>query len=115
MYGRKWKIWRYTVYALIGVGVLHVFGQKPGAILFPLLLVGIIYFLYKHPPRWLMRFTHPTRPYPSGKPLPRSGKRSAKERPRLRVIEGKKRKIPGGKQPTPAPVKGKASELNPPP
>lgn len=97
MYGRRWKIWRYTIFVLIGVGLLSVFSQKPGGILFPLLLVGIIYFLYKRPPRWLMRLVYPSRPHPPRRPDPRHGKRTAKGRPHLRVIKGKGPKNSGEK------------------
>ncbi|MGI6125604.1 MAG: hypothetical protein ACOYEF_01415 [Planifilum sp.] len=97
MYGRRWKIWRYTIFALIGVGLLSVLSQKPGGILFPLLLVGVIYLLYKHPPRWLMRFVYPSHPYQPKRVPPRQRKRPAKGRPHLRVIKGKGPKNPGDK------------------
>jgi hypothetical protein len=97
MYGPRWKIWRFTIFALIGVGLLSVLRDQPGGIIFPLLLVGIIYFLYKHPPRWLMRFVFPSRPYQPKGFRPSKRKRTAKGRPHLRVIKGKGPKNPGEK------------------
>lgn len=94
MYGRRWKIWRYTIYALIGVGLLSVLSQKPGGILFPLLLVGGIYLLYKYPPRWLTRLVYPSRPYQPKRGQFGHRKRSSKGRPHLRVIKGNGPKNP---------------------
>lgn len=98
MYGRRWKIWRYTIYALIGIGLLSVLIQRPGKIIIPLLVVGGIYLLFKHPPQWLMRFVHPSRSHQPKRFQSRDSKRQAAGRPHLRVIKGKGPRSPREKK-----------------
>lgn len=53
----------YVIFGLIAIGILFTVLTRPGALIIPLLVFGIIFWLYKYPPgRWRSRtksFTPP--------------------------------------------------------
>lgn len=77
--------WTILIVALIAIGLGDQLLDNPFSILFPLAIGGIIYYLYKFPPRWLLRLTS-HRP-----PTPRKKEAKPKKR-RFRVIDGNKKK-----------------------
>lgn len=48
--------WMYLMVALIAVGVFAGFARNPGGVLLPLAIFGIVFYLYKFPPKWLLRW-----------------------------------------------------------
>ncbi|GCL72055.1 MULTISPECIES: hypothetical protein [Paenibacillus] len=46
----------YVIFALVAIGILFTVLTRPGTLIIPLLVFGIIFLLYKYPPsRWRSR------------------------------------------------------------
>jgi hypothetical protein len=74
----------YVIFAFLVIGILVRFADNPGGMLIPLVIFGVVFYLYKFPPRRFFR----------GKPSILSSrsskKRSGKNSP-FRVIQGNKK------------------------
>lgn len=106
---RRTNTWVYVVIILLVIGLFARLSSNPLGIFLPLILFGIIFFLFKYPPRWLLRLAHqpPKRAtYKQSTSRNRSDvstikntKKKAAQRKRrknvkLRVIDGKKKDLP---------------------
>lgn len=84
--------WHFTILILIMIGLIVQLVTSPGSILIPLVILGIVYYLYKRPPMWLQRMAFHGNP-PYSKHQAKSRKQSKKKTYRFRVIDGKKKSI----------------------
>lgn len=105
---RRTNHWVYVVVGLIIIGLIGQLASNPWGIILPLAIFGIIFFLYKFPPRWLLRLAQPPHVSSERKISPqkkframkgknhRKGTRSRRRRGnvKLRVIDGKKKDSP---------------------
>lgn len=73
--------WMYIIIALVVIGLFSGFARNPGGVILPLVVFGIIFYLYKFPPRWLMRWV--------GRP-PASSRRHASKQKSRRPLPVKK-------------------------
>lgn len=55
---RRANGWMYLVVALIVIGLFSGLAKNPVGLLLPLAVFGTIFYLYKFPPRWLLRMVH---------------------------------------------------------
>jgi hypothetical protein len=88
----KTKKWHVLILLLAMIGLIKQAVESPLSILLPLLIAGLLYYLYRFPPRWLFKLSsasHPTSPYKKGN---KRGQLSSKKgrKKAFRVIEGKK-------------------------
>jgi hypothetical protein len=86
--------WHFLILALIVIGIIVQFVRAPQTILIPLIIVGIVFYLYKRPPIWLQKMAF-RGSRPSIAP-PQPSKRSPnkkKKRYRFRVINGNKKSM----------------------
>ncbi|MFD1422227.1 hypothetical protein [Laceyella sacchari] len=81
--------WHYLVLAFVLFGAVIEFIQQPSRLLLPALVIGIVIYLYKFPPRWLLRLGSMRSPLASkqAKTHPRKRKKYP-----FRVIEGNNNK-----------------------
>jgi hypothetical protein len=79
--------WRYLILSLAVIGIYSETMHSPVRVLIQFGVVGVVLYLYKRPPRWLIRFSsvHPFK-------RPRPGKKAKKKQYPFRVIDGKKKK-----------------------
>ncbi|MBA4541299.1 MULTISPECIES: hypothetical protein [Thermoactinomyces] len=81
------KAWHYLILGLAGLGFVVQLIRAPFSILLPVIIIALIYFLFKTPPQWLLRFTsaHP--------PLAKKnkGKKARKKKRPFQVIDGNKK------------------------
>lgn len=79
------NLWSYLILALVALGLIHTLVESPLSVLLPLFIIGVIFLLYKFPPRWLLKMT-------SFQPRKEQGtlKKKRKHRP-FRVIDGNKK------------------------
>ncbi|SEN23759.1 hypothetical protein [Lihuaxuella thermophila] len=91
MHSSTSKGWHYLLISLVAIGFFVELFRSPLSIIIPLLIIGIVYYLYKFPPRWLLRMGSVSRPA-----FPRNNKSksktSKKKRRPFRVIDGNKKK-----------------------
>ncbi|BCU81518.1 hypothetical protein JIR001_13010 [Polycladomyces abyssicola] len=85
--------WRLILFVLMGIGILRLLIVNPVQVLVPLLIAGVVFYLYKFPPQWFLRWNIPShsrsiRPRKKGRP---TGNRFRGRRPTFRVIEGSKK------------------------
>jgi len=83
------KVWQYAILGLVALGFLVQLFQSPMSILIPLIIIGLVYYLYKFPPRWLLRLSSSSRPF-SFSQRHKQKKSKRKKRP-FRVIDGNKK------------------------
>lgn len=83
------KSWHWMILGLIIIGIVVQFVSSPLSILLPIIIVGIVYYLYKRPPIWLQRLAYRNHRHIF---YPRPAKKN-KHRYPFRVIDGKKKKI----------------------
>jgi hypothetical protein len=51
--GRKQQIWFYVFVGLAAVGILNMMRINPMGVILPVVVIGVIFLLYKYPPsRW---------------------------------------------------------------
>lgn len=105
---RRTNNWVYIVIILIAIGLFGRLASNPLGILLPLILFAIIFFLFKYPPKWLIRLAHQspktathnqTTPKKRRTTTIKNNKKQDTQRKRrknvkLRVIEGKKKDWP---------------------
>ncbi|SHE46095.1 hypothetical protein SAMN05444392_101560 [Seinonella peptonophila] len=87
------KGWHFLVLALFAIGFIVELIQHPISIILPLVLIGVIYYLYKFPPAWLIRLSTRTDRrfiHPRSQPQKAINKRAKKHS--FRVINGKKKR-----------------------
>lgn len=86
------NIWRIIVIGLVGIGLVNLLIARPSSVLVPLIIGAVIYYLYKFPPKWLVRMGYPGHPVVKRKRTPWSKEHAAKRRRRnFRVIDGNKK------------------------
>lgn len=91
MYGRHQRIIMYVIFGLIAVGILSRLFHSPQGFIIPIAVFGIVFLLYKFPPKRYRRGSSSVRSQrnPADKSKPRTkGKRNNP----FRVIEGHKGK-----------------------
>ncbi|MGA9174550.1 MAG: hypothetical protein WBZ33_11330 [Thermoactinomyces sp.] len=81
------RAWHYIILGLAGLGFLVQLIQAPFSILLPVIIIALIYFLFKTPPRWLLKFTSPHSPIVK---KTKNKKARKKKRP-FQVIDGNKK------------------------
>lgn len=96
--------WMYIIVALIVIGLFSGFARNPGGVILPLAVFGIIFYLYKFPPRWLMRWVgQPTASVPrknrkavrvKQKDNKHQAHRKRRKGVQLKVIDGNKKDWP---------------------
>jgi len=84
----NFKGWHWVILGLIIIGLFAQFISSPLSIIIPIVIFGIVYYLYKRPPIWLQRLAYRNTHFPY--PQPTKKKRN---RYPFRVIDGKKKKI----------------------
>lgn len=87
----RWNVATVIVFALIAVGLVTVAVYSPWSFVFPVIIVGILFLLYKFPPgqtRVKSRAAKPKQTKNTG-PARQNGRPRAKTVP-FRVIEGGK-------------------------
>lgn len=87
------KGWHYLIIALVAIGFIDRLIQSPLSIIVPLFIIGVVVYLYKFPPRWLIRMSGTSRPYISANRKPNKGKSLKKKKRPFRVIDGNKKKM----------------------
>ncbi|PTM58507.1 hypothetical protein [Desmospora activa] len=89
------KVWRVILLSLLAIGLVHLLLNRTSTVLIMLIVGGVIFYLYKRPPRWLIRFTYPKSSNGMRPPLrsstQRKKKKAAKKRYPFRVIDGNKK------------------------
>ncbi|TCS96407.1 hypothetical protein [Hazenella coriacea] len=81
------NLWSYLILSLVALGLIRTLIESPLYVLVPLLIIGVIFLLYKYPPRWLLKIT--STPY---QPRREQGKLNKKRKRRtFRVIDGNKK------------------------
>ncbi|GGE10164.1 hypothetical protein GCM10011571_09340 [Marinithermofilum abyssi] len=90
------SVWRFILYGLMVVGFLRLLFLQPAYSLTMLGVGAVIIYLYKRPPRWLIRFSYPgssipPKPLKKGTKFKGRQKKYAKKRQSFRVIEGNKK------------------------
>lgn len=102
---RRANGWMYLAVALIVIGMFSGLARNPIGLLLPLAVFGTIFYLFKFPPRWLLRMVHqqpapPKRHAPthaaSKKKKYQKGDRKRKRRKDIpfKVIDGNKKDFP---------------------
>ncbi|MFC7440941.1 hypothetical protein [Laceyella putida] len=84
------KSWHVVVLAFVLFGAVIELMQHPEQLLLPIIIVGIVFYLYKFPPRWLLRlgsFSSPLATKRQANPKPKKRKKYP-----FRVIEGNNKK-----------------------
>lgn len=79
------KLIAYIIFGLIAIGILSSFINRPSAMLIPIVVLGVVFYLYKFPP---------TRRSQKPRPGAGRGKQRNTKSPRkstFRVIRGNKR------------------------
>lgn len=84
------KIFQLFILSLAAIGLLIQFITSPLSIILPIIIIGLIYYLYKWPPVWLQRLAYRNRS--SFNIFPRTVDKKKNRYP-FRVIDGKKKKI----------------------
>lgn len=105
---RRANGWMYVIVALIAIGVFAQLAANPISVIVPLVIFGIIFYLFKFPPRWLLRWVQQPpasmkRKYAKQRDAKvtkvKNGKKQSKHPKRrsnvtLKVIDGKKKDWP---------------------
>ncbi|PTX53905.1 hypothetical protein C8P63_12523 [Melghirimyces profundicolus] len=92
------RIWRTVILTLVAVGFFHFLLTRTAVVLGMIAVIGLIYYLYRRPPQWLIRMSDPRNPPAAMKPrhFSAAGSRRKKERAhkkrRFRVIEGNRKR-----------------------
>ncbi|WP_054949498.1 hypothetical protein [Numidum massiliense] len=105
--------WMYAVFVFLAIGMISMLITNPARLVLPLIIFGAIFYLYKFPPRWLLRLTgqpprqayrqssyrnrsqQPQRPQSSARsPERKAPRRKRRKHPHLRVIDGQKKDPP---------------------
>ncbi len=86
----KTKIWRSVILTLVAIGLVSKLITDTILFLGILAAVVLIWYLYRHPPRWLIRLSHPSTPAMARKSRATTQKEKLRERKkrRFRVING---------------------------
>ncbi|WP_124727192.1 hypothetical protein [Staphylospora marina] len=85
--GSKW--WNRLILGLLAIGLISQLFLSPGSILIPAAVVALVWYLYKFPPRWLLRIGSPG--HPAFQTRRDHGNRQKKKKHPFRVIDGKKK------------------------
>lgn len=102
MYRNRWNGWFIAASVFIVIGLLFQLSTNPMRALIPLTIFGLIFYLVKKPPKWLLRMVRPSAPpqayyrsTPKTRPLTKNKAKIQKRRrhPNLRVIDGKKKDV----------------------
>ncbi|SMO39498.1 hypothetical protein [Melghirimyces algeriensis] len=89
MLSKKHKIGRVVVLTLAGLGVIQLFMHQIEMLLVTAAIIGLIYYLYRKPPQWLIRMSDPGRSYSPVKK--KRSKRDPKRRRRFQIIDGNRK------------------------
>lgn len=83
------KGWHWIVVGLIVIGLIVQLISSPLSIIIPIVLIGVVYYLYKRPPSWLQRLAYRScsKNFYAHKPTKK------KQQYRFRVIDGKKKNV----------------------
>jgi hypothetical protein len=86
----KIKGWHYLILSFVVIGFITQLINDPISIILPLCIIGLVYYLYKFPPRWLLRMSSSSRPVTFRKKVNKEQPSKKKRRP-FRVIQGNKK------------------------
>lgn len=95
MLSTRQKIWRSVILILVAIGFIRLLIHYTANVLGMVAVIALIGYLYRRPPRWLIRLSHPqttsSASFTRRKPRTSVGKSKKRERQkrRFRVIEGK--------------------------
>ena len=78
--------WHYLILGLAFIGLISKFIISPTSLIIPILVIGLIYYFYKSPPRWFIRLVSPS--YHRAYKTPPKKKR---KKHRFHVINGNKK------------------------
>jgi hypothetical protein len=85
--GNRW--WNWLILGLAAIGFATQLWHSPESVLLPVAVAGIVWYLYKSPPRWLIRIA--SSPHPAFHRRKENGKSAKKKKRPFRVIDGKKK------------------------
>ena len=78
--------WHYLILGLAVIGLISRFIQNPISLIIPVLVIGLIYYFYKFPPRWFIRLV-----IPSYRHAYKTPKKKKRKKHRFHVIKGNKK------------------------
>jgi hypothetical protein len=78
--------WYYLILGLAAIGLISRLVHSPTSFIIPVLVIGLVWYFYKAPPRWFIRRVSPSRPRASKKPPKKKRKKH-----RFQVINGNKK------------------------
>lgn len=84
------KGWHWVILSLIAIGLFAQFISSPLSIIIPIILIGMMYYLYKRPPVWLQRLAYRDRTQTIYRQ--KQTKKKKNQYP-FRVIDGKKKNV----------------------
>jgi len=89
---RRWNATTYVIFGLIGIGIVADLIANPRGMLIPIIIFGVVFYLYKFPPK---RFNSRNSAYaPNRTKTNRQTERKEKEKnvrkANFRVIKGEK-------------------------
>ncbi|SRR5690606_7072 len=89
---QRQHLWRILIFGLIGIGLIQILLARPSSVLIPLIIGATIYYLYRFPPKWLIRMGYPGHPVIKQKRKRWAREHAARRRRRnFRVIDGNKK------------------------
>lgn len=96
MMNKPKKFWQIIILGLVALGGFRLLLLQPLTVILFITVFGGIWYLYKYPPRWLLRFTSPYHNTRTIKPKPKARSQKsnvyAKKRRSFRVIDGNKKR-----------------------
>lgn len=95
---RRGNGWMYAIVFFIALGLLSQLATNPSGLILPLLIFGVIFYLYKFPPNWLLRSVgHPH--------APSGTQRAQRKKARAAILEQKRKQRARRKRLKKAPLK----------
>jgi hypothetical protein len=90
--GQRQQIWFYVFAGLAVLGILNMFRMNPMGVILPVIVIGVIFLLYKYPPsRWRGTSASNYRTKTRGTSDGRTHQKRTAKRAKFRVIPGTKR------------------------
>jgi uncharacterized membrane protein YeiB len=99
MLSHSQRVWRWVLLTLVGLGLIHLLLTRTTTTLIMFTVLGLIVYLYKRPPQWLIRLSDPlSGPRGTASRMSSAHKRKQKKTPKkkkypFRVINGNKKDL----------------------
>lgn len=87
------KGWHWIVVSLVFIGIVVQLIESPLTLIIPVVIIGIVYYLYKKPPYWLQRLAFSRNTKIPFHVQTKQHQAPKKRKYRFRVIDGKKKSI----------------------